>query len=101
MAAGEIDVKDQGERAPDDDLVLRKLGHRDVQCLAGMGLRGVECDALDGSLGLHGAQLLFAVAWKEVRLHGHRVYIHIVLFVFVFFCFLFVFVFLYLCVLKF
>ena len=56
MAAGEIDVKDQGQGARDDDLVLRKLGHRDVQGLAGVGLGGVECHALDGSLSLHGAQ---------------------------------------------
>ena len=53
------------------------LGTRDVQGLAGVGLGGVECDALDGSLRLHSAQGLFAVTWKEVRWHGHRVYIYV------------------------
>ena len=38
MAPGEIDVKDQGQRARDDNLVLRKLGHADVQGLARVGL---------------------------------------------------------------
>ena len=52
----EVDVEHEGERARDDDLVLRKLGHADVQGLAGVGLRGVEGDALDGSLGFHGAE---------------------------------------------
>ena len=84
MAPGETDIEYQGQGARDDDLVLRKLGHTDIQCLAGLGLRGVECDALDGSLGLHGAQGLLAVGWKEVRWHGHRVYI---VFMFVFLIF--------------
>ena len=74
MAPGQHDVEYQSERAGDDDLVLINLGHRDVQCLAGIGFRGVKRDALDGSLHLHGAQRLFAVAWKEVRLHGHGIY---------------------------
>ena len=77
MAPGEIDVKDQGQRARDEDLVFRKLGHADVQCLAGLGLRGVERDAPDCSLSLHGTQRLFAVAWKEVRWHGHGIYIYV------------------------
>ena len=38
MATGETDVKDQGQRARDDDLVLRKLRHTDIQGLAGVGL---------------------------------------------------------------
>ena len=71
MVPGQHDVEYQSERAGDDDLVLRKLGHRDVQCLAGIGPRGGKRDALNGSLRLHGAQRLFAVAWKEVQLHGH------------------------------
>ena len=75
MATGQHDVEYQSERARDDDLVPRKLGHRDVQCFAGIGLRGVERDALDGSLRLHGAQRLFTVAWKEVRLHSHSIYV--------------------------
>ena len=56
MPPGETDVKDQGQRARDDNLVLRKLGHRDVQGLAGVGLGGVERDALDSSLGSHSAE---------------------------------------------
>ena len=52
----EVDVEHEGERACDDDLVLRQLGHRDVQRLAGVGLRGVEGDALHGPLGLHSAE---------------------------------------------
>ena len=49
-----------------------------TSCLRGVDdLRGVERDALDGSLGLHGTQRLFAVTWKEVRWHGHRVYIYV------------------------
>ena len=75
MATGQHDVEYQSERARDDDLVLRKLGHRDVQCLAGIGHRGVERDTLDGSLRLNGAQRLFAVAWKEVGLHSHSIYV--------------------------
>ena len=63
--------------------MLRKLGHTDVQCFTGLGLRGVECDALDGSLGLHGAQRLFAVTWKEVRWHSHRVYTYVFICVYV------------------
>ena len=77
MATSEIDVKDQGQRSRDDDLVLRKLRHTDVQGLTRVGLGGVERDALDGSLGLHSTQRLFAVTWKEVRWHGHRVYIYV------------------------
>ena len=63
MSAGdfEIDVEHEGERARDDDLVLSKLGHRDVQGFPRVGLRGIEGNALDGSLGLHCAQYLFAV----------------------------------------
>ena len=64
--------------------MLRKLGHTDVQCLAGLGLRGVERDALDGSLSLHSTQRLFAVAWKEVRWYSHRVYTYMFMFSFVF-----------------
>ena len=84
MTPGEIDVKDQGQRARDEDLVLTKLGHTDVKCLFGLGTRGVERDAPDCSLGLHGTQGLFAVAWKEVRWHGHRVYIYVYVCVFEF-----------------
>ena len=58
MSAGdsEVDVEHEGERASDDDLVLRKLGHADVQGLAGVDLRGVEGDALHSPLGFHGAE---------------------------------------------
>ena len=61
MAPGEIDVEYESERARDDDLALRKLGHADVQGLARIGLRGVEGDALHSPLGLHSTQGLFAV----------------------------------------
>ena len=61
VATSEIDVKDQGQRARDDNLVHLKLGHRDVQGLAGLGPRGVERDALDGLLRRHSVQRLFAV----------------------------------------
>ena len=57
--------------------MLIKLGHRDVQDLAGVGRRRVKRAAVDCSLGLHGAQGLFHVTWKEVRWHGHRVYIYV------------------------
>ena len=40
----EVDVEHEGKRARDDDLVLRKLGHADVQGLPRVGLRGVESD---------------------------------------------------------
>ena len=49
----EVNVEHEGERARDDDLVLRKLGHADVQGLPRVGLRGVEGDALNRSLCLH------------------------------------------------
>ena len=57
----EVDVEHEGERARDDDLVIRKLGHADVQGLAGVGRRGVESDSLHSPLGLHSAQGLFTV----------------------------------------
>ena len=57
----EVDVEHEGERARDDDLVLSKLGHADVQGFPRVVLRGVEGDALHSPLGLHGAQCLFAV----------------------------------------
>ena len=50
----EVDVEHERKRARDDDLVLRKLGHVDVQGLPRVGLRGVEGDALHSPLGLHG-----------------------------------------------
>ena len=75
MATGQQDGEYKSEQASDDDLVLTQLGHRDVQYLAGIGLRGVERDSLDGSLCLHGSQRLFAMAWKEVRLHSHSIYL--------------------------
>ena len=52
----EVDVEHEGERARDDDLVIRKLGHADVQGFPRVGLRGVEGDALHSPLGLHGAE---------------------------------------------
>ena len=63
MSAGdfEVDVEQEGERARDDDLVLRKLGHADVQGFPRVGLRGVESDSLHSPLGLHSSQGLFTV----------------------------------------
>ena len=52
----EFDVEHEGKRARDDDLVLRKLGHADVQGLPRVDPRGVEGDALHSPLGLHGAE---------------------------------------------
>ena len=52
----EVDVEHERKRARDDDLVLRQLGHGDVQGLARVGLRRVEGDALHGPLGLHGTE---------------------------------------------
>ena len=52
----EVDVEHEGERARDDDLVRGKLGHADVQGLPRVGLRGVEGDALNRSLCLHGTE---------------------------------------------
>ena len=51
-----VDIEHEGERARDDDLVLRKLGHADIQCLPRVGTYGVEGDALHSPLGLHGAE---------------------------------------------
>ena len=64
--------------------MLIKLGHRDSQGLAGVGRREVKRDALDCSLGLHGAQGLFHVTWKEVWWHSHRVYTYVYVFDFEF-----------------
>ena len=52
----EVNVEHEGERARDDDLVLRKLGHVDVQGLPRVGLRGVEGDSLHSPLCLHSAE---------------------------------------------
>ena len=52
----EVDVEHERKRARDDDLILRKLGHVDVQGLPRVGLRGVEGDALHSTLCLHGAE---------------------------------------------
>ena len=49
-------VEHERKRARDDDLVLRKLGHVDVQGLPRVGLRGVEGDTLHSPLGLHGIE---------------------------------------------
>ena len=57
----EVNVEHEGERARDDDLVLCKLGHVDVQGLPRVGLRGVEGDALHSPLGLHGIENFFRV----------------------------------------
>ena len=50
----EVDIEHEGERARDDDLVLRKLGHVDVQGFPRVGTCGVEGDSLHSPLGLHG-----------------------------------------------
>ena len=44
MSAGdfEVDIEHEGERARDDDLVLRKLGHADVQGFPGLALVGLK-----------------------------------------------------------
>ena len=73
----EVDVEHEGERACDDDLVLRQLGYRNVQRLAGVGLRGVEGDALHGPLGLHSAEHFLRVRRKQAWGHGHHRGIHI------------------------
>ena len=52
----EVNVEHEGERARDDDLVLRKLGHVDVQGFARFGLRGVEGDSLHSPVCLHGVE---------------------------------------------
>ena len=52
----EVNVEHEGERARDDDLVLRKLGHVDVQGLPRVGLRVAEGDSLHSPLGLHSAE---------------------------------------------
>ena len=66
MSAGafEVDVEHEGEQARDDDLVLRKLGHADVQGLPRVGPRGVKGDALHRPLGLHGAENFLRVRGK-------------------------------------
>ena len=52
----DIDVEHERKRARDDDLVLRKLGHVDVQGLPRVGLHGVEGDSLHSPLCLHSAE---------------------------------------------
>ena len=52
----EVDIEHEGERARDDDLVLRKLGHADVQGFPRVGTCGVEGDSLHSPLGLHSAE---------------------------------------------
>ena len=42
----EVDIEHEGERARDDDLVLCKLGHADVQGFPRVGTCGVEGDSL-------------------------------------------------------
>ena len=68
-----VDVEHEGERARDDDLVLRQLGHGDVQGLAGVGLRGVEGDALHGPLGLHSTEHFLRVRREQALGHGHGI----------------------------
>ena len=69
----EFDVKHESERARDDDLVLRQLGHGDVQGLARVGLRRVEGDALHGPLGLHSVENFLRVRGEETWRHGHGI----------------------------
>ena len=52
----EVDIENEGERARNDDLVIRQLGHTDVQGLHRVGTCGVEGDALHRSLCLHSAE---------------------------------------------
>ena len=52
----EVDIEHEGERARDDDLVIRQLGHADVQGLPRVGTCGVEGDALHRPLCLHSAE---------------------------------------------
>ena len=49
----EVDIEHESERARDDDLVIRQLGHADVQVLPRVGACGVEGDALHRPLCLH------------------------------------------------
>ena len=72
-----VDVEHEGERARDDDLILRQLGHGDVQGLARVGLRGVEGDALHSPLGLHSAEHFLRVRRVQACGHGHHRGIHI------------------------
>ena len=52
----EVNVEHEGERTRDDDLVLRKLGHGDVQGLPRVGTCVFEGDALHSPLCLHSVE---------------------------------------------
>ena len=52
----EVNIEHEGERARDDDLVIRQLGHADVQGLPRVGTCGVEGDSLHSPLCLHSAE---------------------------------------------
>ena len=52
----EVDIEHEGERARDDDLVIRQLGHADVQGLPRVGACGIEGDALHRPLCLHSTE---------------------------------------------
>ena len=55
MASSEVDVKDQGQGVWHKDFVLVQLGHIDIQRLAWVGFRGVECYTLDRAYCLQAA----------------------------------------------
>ena len=57
----EVDIEHEGERARDDDFVIRQLGHADVQGLPRVGVCGVEGYALNRPLCLHGAENFLGV----------------------------------------
>ena len=71
VAASQVNVKEQLERAGYEDLALIQLGDQNVQRLAGAGFASIKSDALDCTLGFHGAEIFLGVRWAKVLLLRH------------------------------
>ena len=69
-----VDIEHEGERARDDDLVIRQLGHADVQGLPRVGACRVEGDALHRPLGLHGTENFLRVRGQQAWRNSHGIY---------------------------
>ena len=76
VAARQVEVENQSERARHEHLVCIQLWHRNLQRLAGVGLGRVESDTLHGALGLHGMDGFLAVCGEKVRLYYHWPLLH-------------------------
>ena len=69
----EVDIEHEGERTRDDDLVIRQLGHADVQGLPRVGTCGVEGDALHRPLCLHSLENFLRVRGQQAWRHSHGI----------------------------